>query len=378
MTSPGTGTSRIRMSIYLIRNSITSIIQQQDHIIPSFDWDTRYFCNVSNFFPQLNDQLYPVVEYLSGQPTAINDYVINFGNYATQFVITTNGLEAPAVTSPFWTTGSINGTTLTSSVALGTVLGGGYQQVDITSSGLPSIDNEALLVTGDEIRFEYDESYTYKILSVENTFLPIYGNTASLNLDITPFHTEASSVGSSSFLLNGTINFVLTGGIAPVNDSTHIYVLSGSNATNSTTALVLAINNSSSLVPYSASIHDISASNSTTTLNLYAKTRGTAGNSNSVLSGSTLSNFTGGTGDTTTSSPITVLTLDRPIPNSPALNINHFLVRRRSKDVNNGITLNVKLNSSDDSGLLLPEFPTQKLKDNLPTIIQDLSSKNLI
>jgi hypothetical protein len=247
--------------------------------------------------------------------------------------------------------------------------GGTNDPTHIYISSGSSITNSAaalvLAINNSSSLSPYNTSISNISASNSTTILNLYAKTSGIN-------------GNSYQITSGSNTYTFSGAYNRTNDSSHIYVLSGSSATNSTAALVLAINNSSSLSPYNTSISDISASNSTTTLNLYAKTRGTTGNSNSVLSGSTFSNFTGGTGDTTTSSPITVLTLDRSIPNSPALNINHFVVRRKSKDVNNGITLGVKLNSSDDTGILLPEYPTQKLKDNLPTIIQNLSSKNLI
>ena len=494
--------SQVRMSIWSIRAGNHVQIASQTHRIQEYAQNNQYSCNINNYYFELNDQIYPVIEWLSGNVISINDYVINYGNYVTTFFIKTNGLEAPSVLEPFWTTGSANDTVLTSSLSLGTILNGGYQQIDITSSGLPLIDSEAIIYPGDEIRFEYDESLTYKVVATSSTTIPVPGitasstlnivpfynktvairsssfglfggtteitfslvgpltdNTASYDLDITPFHTQVAAIGSSSFKLfqpsQPQINIVLTGSVGGINDATNIYVPSGSSINDSISRLILAINNSSSIAPYvtsigdiSASINnpslrvhaktqgivgnsyslisgsttfnfagavnrtndssnifvlsgsnsitstaaivesinnssslyslDVSASNTTSTLNLYAKTVGVGGNSYYTNSGSIITNFAGGVNGAPSNSNVAVLYLDRPIPNSPSVNINHFLVRRKVKDVNNGITLNVNVPSSEDSGFLFPEFPTDKIKENLPTIISSLQQKGLI
>ena len=117
--------------------------------------------------------------------------------------------------------------------------------------------------------------------------------TASANLGITPFHTDASTNGSSSFSING-ITFTLTGSAGGTNTSTEIFIPSGSTATNSAAALVLAFNNSSSVAPYSASLQYVSASNTTATLNLFSTVLGISGNSNYTVSASVTTYFTGG------------------------------------------------------------------------------------
>jgi hypothetical protein len=498
--------TRIQLSIYRIRAGNHVKIASEQHYIQPYAQDNIYYCKLDGYYFNDQDEIYPVIEWISGNTVSICDYRLNYGNYNTWFNIKTNGLEAPSVLEPFWTTGSANDTVLTSSLSLGTILNGGYQQVDITSSGMPLIENEAMIYPGDEIRFEYDESLAYKVVATSSTIIPIPGitasstlditpfynktlavgsssfdlteagtvtfslvgpltnNTASYTLDMTPFHTQVVAVGSSSFSLfqpsQPAINIVLTGStggtnnstniyipsgssvndsinkliltinysssIAPyaasigdmsasnaspslrvhaktqgivgnsyslvsgsttfnfagainhTNDPTNIFVLSGSNSITSTAAIVEAINYSSSIAPYNGLIGDISASNTTSTLNLYAKTVGVGGNSYSTTSGSVITNFTGGANGAPSNSNVAVLYLDRPIPNSPSVNINHFIVRRKVKDVNNGITLNVNVPSSDDSGFLFPEFPTDKIKENLPTIISSLQQKGLI
>jgi uncharacterized protein len=119
--------------------------------------------------------------------------------------------------------------------------------------------------------------------------------TASATLGITPFSASYALVGSSSYNING-INFNFTGS-AQANTSTQINIDASSftNATTFADGAVLALNDSSSVAQYTASLSDISASNSTATLNLFAKTSGVAGNSYYYVSGSTTTFFTGGT-----------------------------------------------------------------------------------
>ena len=119
--------------------------------------------------------------------------------------------------------------------------------------------------------------------------------TASTTLDITPFSASYALVGSSSYNVNG-ISFNFTGSVQ-ANTSTQININASAFTTPTTFAAgaVLALNDSSSVTQYTTSLSDISASNSTTTLNLFAKTVGAAGNSYYYVSGSTTTFFTGGT-----------------------------------------------------------------------------------
>jgi uncharacterized protein len=119
--------------------------------------------------------------------------------------------------------------------------------------------------------------------------------TASATLGITPFSASYALVGSSSYNING-INFNFTGS-AQADTSTQINIDASSFTTPTTFAAgaVLALNDSSSVTQYTASLSDISASNSAATLNLFAKTAGVAGNSYYYVSGSTTTFFTGGT-----------------------------------------------------------------------------------
>jgi hypothetical protein len=75
-------------------------------------------------------------------------------------------LEISAVTTPYWTTGNVTTTVLTSSAELGAAYGGAYRQVPYTGSGFPNpiaFD----LQTYDEIRFEGNENEVYLVTNVE-------------------------------------------------------------------------------------------------------------------------------------------------------------------------------------------------------------------
>jgi len=118
--------------------------------------------------------------------------------------------------------------------------------------------------------------------------------TASATLDVTTLSSSFASVGSSSFNLNGiTINYT---GSAQANSATQVNI----NAASFTTATLFAagtvpaINVSSSVAAYTSSWSNISASNTTNTLNLFAINSGVSGNSLYYISGSTTTLFTGG------------------------------------------------------------------------------------
>lgn len=134
-------------------------------------------------------------------------------------------------------------------------------------------------------------SYTSATSTTINSGLA--ATTASSTLGITPFYNEVVAVDSSSFSLNG-VTFTITSSNTEINTTNTIFVASGSSAANTAANIVLAINNSSSVAPYSASLKYISASNSTSTLNLFS-TNGIQGNSYYTISGSTTTYFTGGT-----------------------------------------------------------------------------------
>jgi hypothetical protein len=115
--------------------------------------------------------------------------------------------------------------------------------------------------------------------------------TASATIDIAGLVNP-----TGSFILNG-ITIAITGSVPPANTSTIIYVASGSNAANSVASASAAINFSSSVAPYSASLLYVSASSSTTNLTIFSKTNsvGVLGNTFTIISGSTITTLSGGT-----------------------------------------------------------------------------------
>ena len=195
-----------------------------------------------DFQPTTGDTIYVTATLLTDS--------LAFG-YIQNYImkVSTLGVALPAVTSSFWTTGSANSTTLTSSITLGAALQGNYKQVDIPNSGFDPIELPCEIQVGDEIRFEYDEIYSYRIIDVNST--------------------------GSDFIQ-------------------------------------------------------------------------------------------------------TILTVDRPIPSIPSLDINRFIIRRKTPDAITGIALDATLFSPISDGFLLPEYPSQTIKSEYSNIVQDLINKSVI
>lgn len=74
---------------------------------------------------------------------------------------------------------------------------------------------------------------------------------------------------------------------------------------------------------------------------------------------------------------VVYLTLDNFVP-SNGFDVNHFTIRRKVKDAITGITLNNNLNYPIQSGYLLPEYPSEKIKNNISKITTDLRNRTLI
>ena len=119
--------------------------------------------------------------------------------------------------------------------------------------------------------------------------------TASLTISsasLAPFITP-----TGSFSVNGII-IAITGSTVPTNTTTTIFLASGSTPANTVTAIVTAFNVSKSIAPYSTALQYITASASGSTGLFFNSTTGVSGitaNSYYVVSGSTTTNFTGGT-----------------------------------------------------------------------------------
>ena len=121
---------------------------------------------------------------------------------------------------------------------------------------------------------------------------------ASVTLNLTNIASEASSVGSSSFGVNG-ITFYFTGSTV-ANTSTVIYINTSSFAASTTVNYVVTssvvFDFSSSVAPYSASLLNISSSYSSPNITfIYTGSNGLTGNSQYITSGSTITYFAGGT-----------------------------------------------------------------------------------
>jgi hypothetical protein len=173
--------------------------------------------------------------------------------------------------------------------------------------------------------------------------------TASTTVSITPFHNEANS----TLNVNG-INLVFTGSVG-TNTATTVYVVTGSSAALTAAAAVLNINNSSSIAPYSTFWSDISASSTTTTLNLFAETLGAAGNLYYYTSASVTTFFTGGTN--TVSFTLKTISEGTIMNNSGSLGTNGILssgsadnIRWQISNVNTGSgTFSLLVRQGDDT-----------------------------
>ena len=119
--------------------------------------------------------------------------------------------------------------------------------------------------------------------------------TASLTMSTAILAPFVNPTGS--FVVNG-ITIAITGSTTPANTSTIFYVASGSTVANTVTAIVTAFNVSKSIAPYSTLLQYITASVSGSTGLFFNSTTGVSGitaNSYYIVSGSTTTNFTGGT-----------------------------------------------------------------------------------
>jgi hypothetical protein len=85
-------------------------------------------------------------------------------------------LTIPQITSPYWTTGSISSTSLTSSINLSLAYGS-YNQIPISGSGFPT-PIPFTLQQYDQIRFEGNENKVYTIMNFNND-----GNNIYITLD---------------------------------------------------------------------------------------------------------------------------------------------------------------------------------------------------
>jgi hypothetical protein len=147
---------------YLLSSNIETIFTTQDMFLNWQDAVGNVGIAINNWQPLPGDILFATFEVISISSNASKPVILN----TSAMNITTLGLTIPSAGPIFWTTGSSFDTVLTSSAALGEALQGNYIQIDITGSGFDPIENECTIKVGDEFRFEYNESNTFRVTDV--------------------------------------------------------------------------------------------------------------------------------------------------------------------------------------------------------------------
>lgn len=120
------------------------------------------------------------------------------------------------------------------------------------------------------------------------------GTLSSASLSITPFYTEASTIGSSSFSLNG-VNILLTGSSGGINLGNRICIPTGSTANATTTNINNHLGASSSLY---FNLSNITSTAATSNITFTSRTRGYINNFYYITSASVTTYFNGGSNDT--------------------------------------------------------------------------------
>jgi len=281
-------------------------------------------------------------------------------------------------TSSFWATSS-NGTVLTASNQLSSFYGGFKQNNTIEGYTLNSGFSDPQLFNiqpYDQMRFGGKEESTYIIIS--SSFNDPYnlnpgtrasgsGTIASMALPFTAsvYYNNVTYSFIASPTLN-TLPSVTTG-----NNQIY-YFYTGSSTADSVNSLKNSINLIlSGSGAYIGNI--VTANTSSTQLQLTASNVGFSYNALSFLTGSStdynLFTLSGGTDPNPSS---LCLFLDKT-PQSE--NINYFVIRRLV-DNPGFVILNTTL--ADGPGFIIPKYPTKTLKENLPSIIENLSRNYLI
>ena len=306
----------------------------------------------------------------------------------TYFIITSGaGNTVPVVTSSYYFTSSFEGNVLTASTALSYFYGPGYTQTPVVSNGTGSGFKNPLPFTikqYDQIRFGGNENEVYTIISSSINSINELQTTGSVSGSLTYVSASVASTGIGSFGVNGvTFNFTASvplGGNTPTN--IYIATSSFSNTTPTDYAFTASavFNVSRSATLYSNTFAGITASNSTSVLILKAGFVGeeydaTVLNNYTFVSGSTTYNFSGASG-ISYASPL-FLYLDRT---PQGQNLNYFAIRRLVSDpgyiiLNNNPSKNIQ---GKAPAFVLPKYMSPTLKNNLPNIISNLSSKLLI
>lgn len=180
---------------------------------------TGYYAASYTFTPQLNDY----ITFYITKATGLSDYSNII--YPPTVIITTSNLIIPTVTAPFWTTGSNNSTSITSSANLAFAYQQ-YVQKPIPQSNIGNTEVFQIKV-GDEFRFEYQEGpssvfrVTNAILSgssparVYVTFDKPIPSVPSLNIDHFTIRRPVKSLGAGVILDSPFVSNVSGGFLFP-------------------------------------------------------------------------------------------------------------------------------------------------------------------
>ena len=245
---------------------------------------------------------------------------------------------------------------------------------DLVGSGFNTVVLPWSIKVADEFRFEGVENNTYV---VSKTYGPKdgLGDPYSASLNLTNIANEASTVGSSSFSING-INFYYTGSNV-VNTSNYIYINTSSFSNSTISNYIVTSSNifnySSSIAPYSASIGYINVSGSSPNLIFYY---GFSNSLPTLISGSTTIPFGGGTQERLSPAGCIEVHFTENLPISASIsvfNLDHFLIRRYIDDAAQIIIDGFAPVGSTGPYLVTPEFITDKLSSNIDKYITDLT-----
>jgi hypothetical protein len=184
---------------------------------------------------------------------------------------------------------------------------------------------------------------------------------ASIPIDLNYLVSDVAAYGSQSLNING-IELLYTGSILPPNAPTIIYIDTGSWGSDAIgdyiNQTILVLEFSSSIAPYNTSLQYISSSNSNPSLLLTSTNpNGIEGNSFFVISGSTTTNFTGGTNDISftleTLSEGIIMNSESPTGSFGTLlsgSADNFRYQITSKNINDG-TFSLLIRQGNDSDI---------------------------
>lgn len=335
---------------------------------------------------QVNDRICWVIEFSSNVPSLPVQYVYQIDS---DFIVEQSPISTPPTNvgiNEIW--GFFDKTNypnvITSSIAVSSSLVSLYnnpnvRMKDISGSGFNTVVLPWSIKAFDEFRFEGVENNKYVVDKVYGPNDGL-GTPYSASLNLTNIATEASTVGSSSFSLNG-ITFYYTGSNV-TNISNTIYINTSSFSNSTISNYIVTSSNifsySSSIAPYSASIGYISISGSSPNLIFYY---GFSNNLPTLISGSTIIPFGGGTQERFSPAGCIEVHFTENLPvsaSSLVFNLDHFLIRRYIDDAAQIIIDGFAPIGSQAPYIVTPEFITPKLSKNIDKYITDLTQKGLL